>query len=162
MELAIPRYGDGPEFSKVTARLRDKDELTIGRAYNNPILDKKMYEVEYKDGHKYFLAANAISENMFDHVNEEVNQHVIFQYIVDHRYNGTEIMVDPYYKGIPLPRIPNNRAPGRDSQLPQTVRAVSVNFVQQMFNFPQWPCVTVATRLAHLRRALAPYLLRTL
>ena len=78
------------------------------------------------------------------------------------RQGCTEIIVDPYYKGIPLPRIPNNRAPGRDSQLRRTARAESVTFAQQTFNFPQWPCVTVATRLARLQRALASYLLRTL
>ena len=53
-ELAMRRYEDGPEFSEVTKHLRDKDGLTIGRAYNNPILDTIMYEVDYKDGHKYF------------------------------------------------------------------------------------------------------------
>jgi hypothetical protein len=64
MEVAIPRDGDGPEFAKVTRRLRDKDGLPIGKANNNPILDTRMYEVEYPDGHKASLAANAIAENM--------------------------------------------------------------------------------------------------
>ena len=36
------------------------------------------------------------------------------------------LLGDPYYKGIPLPRIPNNRAPGRDSPIPQTAWAASV------------------------------------
>ena len=49
MELDIPIYGDEPDFSKVTKRLWDKDRLTIGRAHNNPILDTRMYEVDYKD-----------------------------------------------------------------------------------------------------------------
>ena len=49
MELDIPIYGDEPDFSKVTKRLWDKDGLTIGRAHNNPILDTRMYEVDYKD-----------------------------------------------------------------------------------------------------------------
>ena len=46
MELGIPRYGDGPDFSKETKLLRDKDGLPIGRAQNNPILCIRMYEVE--------------------------------------------------------------------------------------------------------------------
>ena len=53
MELAIPRDGYGTDFSKVTKRLRDKD--AIGRSHNNPILDTRMYEVEYKDGQKSLL-----------------------------------------------------------------------------------------------------------
>ena len=91
MELAIPRDGDGPDFAKMTKRLRDKDMLTIGRSHNNPILDTRMYEVEYKDGHKDSLAANAIAGNIFSQVYGEVNWHVLFQEIVDHRYNGTEV-----------------------------------------------------------------------
>jgi hypothetical protein len=42
MELAIPRDSDGPEFARVTKRLKDKDGLPIGRANNNPILDTTM------------------------------------------------------------------------------------------------------------------------
>jgi hypothetical protein len=65
VELAIPRNGDGSEYARVTKRLRDKDGLPIGIANDNPILDKRMYEVEYPDGHKASLAATAITENMF-------------------------------------------------------------------------------------------------
>jgi hypothetical protein len=39
MELAMPRDGDGPDFARVTKRLRDKDGLPTGKAKNdNPIL----------------------------------------------------------------------------------------------------------------------------
>ena len=50
-----------------------------------------MYEVEYKDGQKTSLTFNAIAENMYDRFDGKVNWHVIFQEIVDHRYNGTEV-----------------------------------------------------------------------
>ena len=61
IELAIPRDGDGPDFARVTKCLRDKDRLPIGRYHNNTILDTRIYEVDYKDGHKYLLAANVIA-----------------------------------------------------------------------------------------------------
>jgi hypothetical protein len=91
MELAIPRDSDGPEFARVTKRLKDKDGLPIGRANNNPILDKRMYEVEYPNGHKASLAANAIAENMFAQVNDEGNRHVLFEEIIDHQTDGTRV-----------------------------------------------------------------------
>jgi hypothetical protein len=91
MELAVPRDGDGPEYAKVTRRLRDKDGLPIGKANKNPILDTRMYEVEYPDGHKASLAANAIAENMFAQVDDEGNRHVLFEEIVDHRTDGSEV-----------------------------------------------------------------------
>ena len=91
MELAIPRDGDGPDFAKVTKGLREKDGLPIGRSHNNPILDTIMYEVDYRYGYKYSLAANEIAENMFDQVDGEVNLHVLLQEIVDHNYDSTEV-----------------------------------------------------------------------
>jgi hypothetical protein len=65
MELAIPRDSDGPEFARVTKRLKEKDGLPIGRANNNPILDTRMYEVEYPDRPKALLTANEVAENKF-------------------------------------------------------------------------------------------------
>jgi hypothetical protein len=91
MELAIPRDGDGPEFARVTKRLRDKDGLPIDRAHNNLILDTRICQVEYPDGHKASLAANAIAENMFAQVDDEGNRHVLFKEIVDHQTDESEV-----------------------------------------------------------------------
>ena len=91
IEVALPRDGDGPEFAKVTKRLRDANGIPIGTANDNPLLDTRIYEVEYLDGHKAALAANTIAENMFAQVDDEGNRHVIFQEIIDHRRDGTEL-----------------------------------------------------------------------
>ena len=55
MELEIPIYGYGPGFSNMTKCLKDNDRLPIGKDHNNPIFDTRIYEVEYKDGHKALL-----------------------------------------------------------------------------------------------------------
>ena len=91
MELALQRDGDGPEFAKVTKRLKDKDGLPIGTANDNPILDTRLYEVEYQDGYKASLAANAIAENMFAQVDEEGNRQALLDEIADHRTDGSEV-----------------------------------------------------------------------
>ena len=91
MELVIPSDGYGPENFKVTKSLRDKDRLPIGRPHNNPILDTIMYEVDYKDGPKALLAANEIADNIFAQFDGEGNCHVLFQEIVEPRYNGMEV-----------------------------------------------------------------------
>jgi hypothetical protein len=91
MVLAIPRDSDGPNFTRVTKRLKDKDGLPIGRANNNPILDTRMYKVEYPDEHKASLAANAIAENMFAQVHDEGSRHVLLKEIIDHQTDGTEV-----------------------------------------------------------------------
>ena len=47
IEVALPRDGDGPEFAKVTKRLRDANGIPIGTANDNPLLDTRIYKVEY-------------------------------------------------------------------------------------------------------------------
>ena len=91
MELALPRDGEGPEFAKVTKRLRDANGIPIGTANDNPILDSRLYEVEYADGYKASLAANTIAENMFAQVDDEGHRFVLLDCIVDHRVDGTEL-----------------------------------------------------------------------
>ena len=91
MELALQRDKPGPEFARVTKILRNHNGLQIGTANQNPILDSRMYEVEYQDGHKASLSANAIAQNMFAQVDEEGNRHILFQDIVDYRVNGKDI-----------------------------------------------------------------------
>ena len=39
MELALPRDEPGPEFERVTKRIRNQNRLPIGTANQNPILD---------------------------------------------------------------------------------------------------------------------------
>ena len=94
MELALPRKDDGPAYAKVTKRLRDANGIPIGTANDNPLMDTRLYEVEYADGHKASLAANTIAMNMFAQVDEEGNRHVLFDEIIDHRTDGTEIKQD--------------------------------------------------------------------
>ena len=50
MELALNRHNDRPEFAIVNKRLKDKYGKPIGIAAENPILDTRMYKVEYFDG----------------------------------------------------------------------------------------------------------------
>ena len=47
MGIALPKYGDGPKFYKVKKRLQYSNDILIGRACDNPILDTIVYEVEY-------------------------------------------------------------------------------------------------------------------
>ena len=47
--------------------------------------------MEFLDGHKASLAANAIAENLFAQVNNEGYRTFLMQEIVDHRVNGREV-----------------------------------------------------------------------
>ena len=88
MELAIPQ-GDSlePRLARVTKRLKDVNGLPIGLANENPILDTRMYEVEYLDGEQMSLAANNIAENLFAQIDDDGNRQVLMDEIIGHRSN---------------------------------------------------------------------------
>jgi hypothetical protein len=81
----MPRSGGEVEFARVVKRLRDKDGLPIGTANDNPILDTRLYEVEFPDGHTTSLAANVIAENLFSQVDPEGNRLALLDDIIDYR-----------------------------------------------------------------------------
>ena len=91
MELTIDRGGEQPEFARVKKRLKDKDGRPIGTASDNPILDTRMYEVEYQDGHTAALAANVIAENLIAQVDSEGNREIVLDEIVGTRTDGNQV-----------------------------------------------------------------------
>ena len=94
MNLALPKRGEPePQCNRVTKRLRNANGLPIGKASDNPILDTRMYEVEYLDGEKYALSANVIAENMFAQIDEEGNIHVMMDKITDHWFDEATVKI---------------------------------------------------------------------
>ena len=91
MELALDRNDDGPEFSRVNKRLKDKDGIPIIIADENPILDTRMYKVEYYDGYKTAMTANTIASNLFSQVDQDGHRFVLFNAIIDSRTKSTQI-----------------------------------------------------------------------
>ena len=91
MELALPRDGGETTFTCVTKRLKDANGLPIGTSHKNPILDTRVYEVEYVDGPKASMVANDIAMNLFAQVDAEGNRHALFDKISDHHTDGKEI-----------------------------------------------------------------------
>ena len=85
MELALPRDGEGPELARVKRRKTDQDGKPIGRAHLNPILDTRVFEVEFIDGHTAAMTANGIAENLFAQVDQEGHRLLLMDEIIDHR-----------------------------------------------------------------------------
>lgn len=78
MEVALPTGSESePQLARVTKRIRGDDGLPIGRAHNNPLLDSRMFEVEYLDGQKRAITANQIADNLFAQIDDEGNRHVL-------------------------------------------------------------------------------------
>ena len=86
MEVALSRDTEGPYFARANKCLKDANGLPIVTANENPVLDTRVYEVEYVDRHKASLTANYIAQNMFAQVDDDGNIHVLFDNIIDHRH----------------------------------------------------------------------------
>ena len=95
MELSLRRSCGEVEFACVLKGLRDKDGLLIGTPNDNPILDTRMYEVEFPDGHKAAMVANLIAEILFAQIDEGGNRFALFDDIVNcYRTNGQQVTID--------------------------------------------------------------------
>ena len=92
MELVL-QQGDSlePRLARVTKRLKDANGIPIGMADQNPLLDTRMYEVQFADGEKASLAANYIAENLFAQVDDEGNCQVLMNEIIDYQTNWTKL-----------------------------------------------------------------------
>ena len=94
MELALPRDGEGPSLGRVKKRLKDGDGKPIGKSNNNPILDTRLFEVEFVDGHTAAMSANAIAEHMFAQVNEDGHRVLLLDEILDHRFSSEAVKAE--------------------------------------------------------------------
>ena len=95
-ELLLPK-GDVLLPAKVIGRKRDNDGNPVGVAHPNPIIDTRVYEVIFRDGHVEEYAANVIAENMYVQVDAEGNQFALLQEIIGHRKDNTALNVEDMY-----------------------------------------------------------------
>ena len=91
MELALPRDGEGPTLARVRKRLKDADGRPIGKSDKNPILDTRLFEVEFLDGHTASMSANAIAEHMFAQVDQQGHRLILLDEILDHRFSDEAV-----------------------------------------------------------------------
>ena len=89
--------GDDMVAGKVVGRKRDSDGKPVGRENKNPMLDTRVYEVEFVDGGHAEFGANVIAENMYAQCNVDGNQFQLMDCIVDHRKDHTAIQAGIQY-----------------------------------------------------------------
>jgi hypothetical protein len=80
--------------AKVIGRKHDLQGQPLELANANPILDTRVYDVQFPDGHTESYAANTIVENMYAQVDSEGNQFLLLSKITDHRSDTTAIHMD--------------------------------------------------------------------
>jgi hypothetical protein len=82
-------HGDRFEIAKVIGRKRNSDGLFIGRKHSNPILDSRVFIVEFPDGEQKDVSYNLIAEHLFSQVDSKGNQYRLFKEIINHRVKIT-------------------------------------------------------------------------
>ena len=73
-------------------RLKDAIRRPIVVANDKPIMDSRMYEVEYSDGYVAAMLANVIAENLFAQVDQEGKIFVLIKTIIKTRTDGTQTL----------------------------------------------------------------------
>ncbi len=91
--LMLPR-GNVLAHGTVIGQKRDARGDPIGNANTNPILDSRMYHVEFEDGDMCELTANVIAESMYASCDEDSNKYILFDSFVDHKSNRKAVTKD--------------------------------------------------------------------
>jgi hypothetical protein len=83
-QVLLPK-GDEFQLGTVVKRRVDENGKWIGKSDQNPIMDTRVYEVEFADGEVLEYAANIIAENLYSQVDAEGCRFVLMDSIVDHK-----------------------------------------------------------------------------
>lgn len=89
-EISFPKGGSMVR-GRVISRKRDADGNPMGRAHPNPILDTRVYNVEFDDGDVTELTTNLIAESMYSQCDPDGNQYLLLDQLVDHRSNDRAV-----------------------------------------------------------------------
>ena len=76
--LNLPQGGEQVKAT-VKGRKRDADERPIGKQHPNPLLDTRLYEVEFPDGSTEAITANLIAETMWSQVDNEGRSYLVLK-----------------------------------------------------------------------------------
>jgi len=89
-ELLVPHQGEMRK-GRVIARKRDAHGNPVGVANNNPLLDSRMYEIEFPEGNIEAYTANTIAENIYSQVDAEGRSYSVLDEIQDHRSSNAAV-----------------------------------------------------------------------
>ena len=70
-QVIVPERSGQPILAKVRKRKRNENGEPIGKANDNPILDTRVYELEFPDGRIEEYGVNVIAENMIAQVDQD-------------------------------------------------------------------------------------------
>ena len=95
-EVTLPR-GDKMVSGTVKSRVKVHEGDPIGIANRNPILDTRVYEVQFTDGGRVEFGANVIAECMYTQCDVEDKQFRLMEAIIDHKMTDDAVQKEDMY-----------------------------------------------------------------
>ena len=92
-EVILPN-GEARQRATVLRRKRDRHGNPIGLENSNPVLDTRVYQVQFPDGTLKEYSANVIAENIYSQVDSEGRQYLLIDEIQSHKCDGTALRGD--------------------------------------------------------------------
>jgi hypothetical protein len=96
-ETILPQ-GDGISLASLNERRRANDGSPIGRQNKNPLLDSRIYIVNFPDGQMKDVGYNILVDHLSSQVDKDSNHFKLFSSIVGHRRNGNAVDKDDQMK----------------------------------------------------------------
>jgi hypothetical protein len=91
-------HGDQADRARVSKRIKANDGTPIGMSNSNPLLDTRLYSVEFSDGEVAEIQANIIAENMFAQVDSEGREQMLLHEIKGHRKDDSALTKENGYR----------------------------------------------------------------
>jgi hypothetical protein len=82
-EVLLPR-GETYQTGQVIGYKRDHDGNLIGNTHQNPLLNTRLYQVQFDDGSIQDFAANCIAEAIYNEIDDEGNKFLLFKGILSY------------------------------------------------------------------------------
>ena len=91
---------DGVEvLAQIAGRKRDHNGKSIGTENSNPILDTRVYHVEFPDGHLEEYSTNKIAEALYSQLDEDGFNTGLIKEICDHQRLDTAVPISEGFAG---------------------------------------------------------------
>ena len=91
LELTLPNQGVQRK-GRVVKRKRNENNELIGKAHENPMLDTRIYEIDFGDGTYHEYTTNLIMENLYSQVDDDGNQYGILKGITNAKSDETAVL----------------------------------------------------------------------
>ena len=98
-QVLLPNAEGVEVLCRVKGRKRDSAGTLIGQYNSNPILDTRIFNVEYPDGRVEAFTTNVIAESIYANIDDEGFDTGILDEIVDHEVDKTAIKMKDGHVG---------------------------------------------------------------